>query len=141
MPAPKQTKPTTQGKSPAEQTWSYYSKMMDKFRKLCHGDKQLFEQAENRIRAKLVVAQWEKNGKGRVDPIALSVTMSDVVMDEEDNRQVDALYRAKIALRDKISIALGKVPTEGWDSFHERQSLRAKVPNAVRQMELAGVTP
>lgn len=139
MPPTKVTNgPASPGRSPADQTWSHYSKVIDRFRKLCHGDAELFKQAINRITAKRVVQGWEENdrpsGVELVD--ALSKAMAAYVLDAEDDKQIDALYRAKLAFRDRVCAALGKLPDEKWDVFFERQSAKAKVPNTVRQMEL-----
>lgn len=126
-----------QGHSPHDATWSHHSKIIDKFRALCHSDKALFTQAENAIKAKRVAEQWESAGRPSVDVMSLATTMAKVELDDEDNRQVDALYRRKIAFRDRLCAALGKLPEEGWDSFYGRKSETKAVPNTVRQFELA----
>lgn len=129
----------SQGSSPHDLKWRHYAEVMDKFRKLCHGDAELFRQSDARIRAKLVAEAWRAQPKGAaVDPIAITKQMDALVMDAEDERQIDALYRKKLAFRERISVALGKLPDEGWDGFFERMSASKKVPNVVRQFELAG---
>jgi hypothetical protein len=127
--------------SPRDQTWHHYASVMEKFRKLCNPDSGLFKQAENRIRAKRVVEAWESQGRpfaDAVNPFRLSQKMDELVLDLEDERQVDDLYRAKLAFRDRLCAALGKGDTEGWDVFHDRHSTSAKIPNVVKQFELAG---
>lgn len=126
--------------SPRDQTWHHYAEVMEKFRKLCHSDAVLFTQAENRIKSKRVVEAWEAAGKPLegVDPFSLSRQMDTVQLDLEDERQVDDLYRKKLAFRDRLCAVLGKGDTETWDAFYERQSTSIKVPNVCKQFALAG---
>ncbi len=124
-----------------DQTWRYYSEVMDKFRKMCHSDKALFEQAENRIKAKRVVAAYESQPNKAVDPFSLAKNMTDYVMDLEDEKQVDELYRAKLAFRDRVCNLLGKLPEESWDAFFDRCSSSKRVPHAVKMFEMAKQPP
>lgn len=144
MPPTRVTPAKSQGTklSARDQTWRHYSEVIERFRKLCRGDAALFEQADCRIKAKLVTAKWEAAGRPQItDALSLAKQMSTAVLDIEDERQVDALYRAKLAFRDRLAAVLGKADLEGWDAFYERCSTCAKVPNTVRQFELATATP
>jgi hypothetical protein len=110
---------------------------MDKFRRLCHSDKVLFQQAEDKIKGKRVAEAYQRHPNGAIDPFSLAKAMTDYVLDLEDERQVDKLYRAKLAFRDRICVVLGKDPDEKWDAFCGRHNTNAKIPNVVRQYEMA----
>jgi hypothetical protein len=132
------TSEPSQGLTPRDMTWRHYADIMDKFRKLCHGDAELFRQADARIRAKRVAEAWQSQPKGSIDPVAITKQMDELVMDAEDDRQIDTLYRRKLEFRDRLCVVLGKLPDEKWDTFFERMNQSKKVPNVVRQFELAG---
>lgn len=135
MPAPKQISPPP-GSTPADAKWRHYNEVLEKFRALCHGDVRLFEQAQNHILAKRVVEVWDREGRPFVDGAGIAKAMWVYQLDAEDERQVDALYRRKLAFRDKIAAALGKREDESWDSFYGRFSAHRTAPNMVRQFEL-----
>lgn len=137
MPVQKIATPRPIGSTPQDQTWRHYSRIIDKFRNLCQPDATLFKQAENRIAAKRVVDEWERGGRQFVDASTIAKRMVEYQLDEEDQRHVDALYRSKLAFRERLSCALGKLPGESWDTFFYRHSATRKVPNTVRQWELA----
>lgn len=122
--------------TPRDLTWRHYAEVMDKFRKLCHSDKELFRQAEDRIKAKRVIEAWERQKSASADPVSLAKAMTDYVLDVEDERQVDELYRSKLDFRDRLCNALGKPAEEKWDVFFERHNAGRKVPFVVRQFEL-----
>lgn len=120
------------------QTWRYYNEVIEKFRKLCHSDARLFQQAEDRIRAKRVVAAYEGRDKKAVDPFSIAKQMAEYPLDAEDERQIADLYKRKLAFRDRLCAVLGKKDDEGWDVFYGRCIVRRNVPNLVRQFELMG---
>jgi hypothetical protein len=124
--------------SARDMTWRHYADIMDKFRKLCHGDAELFRQADARIRAKRVAEAWQAQPKGSIDPVAITKQMDELVMDAEDDRQIDTLYRRKLEFRDRLCVVLGKLPDEKWDTFFERMNQSKKVPGVARQFELMG---
>ena len=131
------TPPPSAALTPRDMTWRHYAEIMDRFRKLCQPDVKLFQQAEGHILAKRVVDEWERNGRPLTDAGMIAKRMTEYQLDEEDNRQVDALYRRKLAFRERVTNALGKLPTDGWDVFYHRNSTSRKVPHTVRQWELA----
>ena len=122
--------------TPRDQTWRHYSAVMESFRKLCHGDKELFRQAEAKIRAKRVTEAWESEGRPFLNVDALSKRMTDAVLDIEDERQIDVLYRRKLAFRDRVTNSLGKLPEDGWDVFYDRRSSSKAVPHTVKMFEM-----
>lgn len=137
MPAPKQTnQPRPAGVTESDQTWSYYDSVLIKIRKMCHGDEELARQAEARIRAKLVTAEWEAKGRPHADVFAISKRVDEIPLDGNDQKAIADLQKRKVAFRDRLCAALGKVPQEGWDSFYRRISKRKTIPNTVRQFEL-----
>lgn len=135
MPEPKQPNHAP-ADSARDQTWRYYNEVVEKFRKLCHSDQRLFQQAEDRIRAKRVVAAYDSRDKKAIDPFSIAKQMAEYQMDPEDERQVDALYRRKMVFRDRLCAVMGKLPDESWDPFYNRCIVRRNVPNLVRQFEL-----
>jgi hypothetical protein len=63
--------------------------------------------------------------------------MTDYVLDLDDEKQVDELYRSKLAFRDRVCNSLGKLPDDKWDAFYERNATSKAVPHTVKMFELA----
>src|SRR3954469_14432244 len=140
---PKRIASTAPGKalSARDQTWRHYSAILESFRKLCHGDAELFRQAEAKVLAKVVTQQWEEQGRPFLDVSSLSSRMAEATIALGDAEAVNSLYRRKLAFRDRLAAVLGKGDAEGWDPFYERCSTNQKAPNTVRQFELVGQVP
>lgn len=122
--------------SARNQTWTHACGIMDSFRNMCHGDATLRTQAETKIRAKRVAEQWDARGKPAVDVFRLAGAVDAIVLDAEDQKQIDALYAAKIAFRDRLAASLGKLPTETWDAFHSRHAKSSRVLHVAKMFEL-----
>lgn len=134
-----QSTPKGSALSPRDQTWRHYSAVMESFRKLCHGDKELFRQAEAKIMARKVTEAWESAGRPFLDVSSLSKRMGEVSLDIEDEAAVDRLYRKKLAFRDRVANSLGKLPEVLWDAFYDLRSTSKAVPHTVKMFELAQV--
>ena len=108
--------------------WSRYDWCRQQFRKACHSDGWHHDRAEEKIRAKLIAAQWEAAGRPAVDVFRLAGAIDGITLSPDDLARIESLYGARIARRDELCTLLGKEAKEGWDAFYARHTVHARLP-------------
>lgn len=115
--------------------WSRYDWCRRQFRRACHSDAWHHDRAEEKIRGKLIAAQWEAAGRPAVDALSLSGAVEGIALCPDDLERIESLYGARIARRDELCTLLGKEAKEGWDAFYVRHTSAGSMPFLARCVE------